>query len=244
MIVDRGYTGMPEQRWGFEEDDEWEGQPDNGGGPPPTDDDTVRGADPNGIVTVVANLAGEPIAVQLEPRWAETAGPHGLPDLVRTAANGASAAALGRQVSDSVPNEAETPAPPLAAEPAEGSSDDPIAGMNRVLALMDTVTAELEQFEQRLSTFSAVAVAAGSGGRHVTVNGRDGQVLDVVVDPNWAGSVRASEIESELLDALRQFHRRATPDELAEGPQSPAITELNNLVRNPSVLLRELGLLR
>jgi DNA-binding protein YbaB len=235
---------MPEQRWGFEEDDEREDQPDDGGGPPPTDEDTVQGADPNGIVTVVANLAGEPVAVRLEPRWAETAGPHRLPDLVRTAANGASVAALARQVSDSVPNEAEAPTQPPTAEPVGGGPGDPITAMNRVLALMDTVSAELEQFEQRLSTVSAVVVAARSGGRHVTVNGRDGQVLDVVLDPDWAGSVRASEVESELLDALRTFHRRTTPGELAEGPRSPAITELNNLVRNPSALLREFGLLR
>jgi DNA-binding protein YbaB len=229
---------MTEQHWGFEAGDEWDGQEADSGRRPPVDDDSVRGADPHGLVTVIATPAGEPVGVRLDPRWAAAAGPRGLPDLVRAAANGASAAALGRQLSDSGPTGAEAPASPP--RPAPGS--DPIAAMTRLLALMDTVSAELDQFEQRLGAVSAIA--ATSGGRHVTVNGRDGQVLDVVVDPAWAGSVRDSEIESELLDALGRFHRRAAPEELARGPQSPAITELNQLVRDPSALLRQLGLLR
>jgi DNA-binding protein YbaB len=232
---------MPEQRWGFEQDDEWVDEPDSGGSPP-EDEDTVEGADPGGVVTVVANLAGEPVAVRLAPAWADAAGPDGLPGLVVAAANGATVAALARQISGAGPAEAEagTPVwPEVAAPPG-----DPIAGMNRVLALLDTVTADVERFEQRLSAATPTAVTGVSGGRHVTVNGRDGQVVDVVIDPRWAGVVRASEVESEILEALRRFHQRSSPGELAGGPQSPAITELNNLVRNPAALLRELGLSR
>ena len=86
------------------------------------------------------------------------------------------------------------------------------------------------------------AEIADSGGRHVRAGIEGGQVIEVTVDTRWAERVRYSEVESELLDALRQAQRRADPGDLTRGPQSTEISELMNLVNNPQELLRQLGL--
>jgi DNA-binding protein YbaB len=225
---------MPDERWGFEEDDGYEDAPDRPAG---ADVDQVEGTDEEQVVTVVADLAGQALAVRLAPAWAEH-GPTSLPQRVITAANAATTAALARQLE--TPAEPE-PEPPAAVD-GTGPAGDPFAAINDVLRLMDEVSADLDSFQRRLAAATTGVTSADSRGRHVTVGIRDGQVIDVSVDPRWAAAVRTSEVESELLDALQRAQRMASPGELAQGPRSAAITELNNLVRNPQAMLRQLGL--
>ncbi|HKN95850.1 MAG TPA: hypothetical protein VJX10_01940 [Pseudonocardiaceae bacterium] len=225
---------MPGQRWGFEEDDEYEDAPRRPAG---EDVDQVEGADEEHVVTVVADLAGEARAVRLAPTWAEH-DPASLPQRVITAANAATMAALARQLETPAAPE---PEPPAAVEDA-GPTGDPFAAINDVLRLMDEVSADLDSFQRQLAAATGGVTSADSGGRHVTVGIRDGQVVDVSIDPRWATAVRTPEVESELLDALQRAQRMASPGELAQGPRSAAITELNNLVRNPQAMLRQLGL--
>lgn len=226
---------MPEQHWGFEEDD---GYGDVPGRPAGADVDQVEGTDEDHVVTVVADLAGQALAVRLAPAWAEH-DPTSLPQRVVTAANAATTAALARQLE--TPAEPE-PEPPAVIEGAGPGGGDPFAAINDVLRLMDEVSADLDSFQRRLAAATTGVTSADSSGRHVTVGIRDGQVIDVSIDPRWAAAVRSSEVESELLDALQRVQRMASPGELAHGPRSAAITELNNLVRNPQAMLRQLGL--
>jgi DNA-binding protein YbaB len=229
---------MPEQRWGFEEDDGFD-HPD----PRPTelDVDEVEGTDDDRIVTVMADLAGEATAVRITSTWADH-DPTTLPQRVITAANAAVLAALARRIEDAPPEPPEVSAEPAPDDaPATG---DPFAAINDVLRLMDEVSADLDSFQRQLTSATAGASSADSRGRHVTVGVRDGQVIDVSIDPRWAGAVRTSELESEVLDALQRVQRMASPGDLARGPRSAAISELDHLVRNPRAMLRQLGLLR
>lgn len=239
---------MPDQRWGFEEDDEYEvmrGEP----GPRRTegDVDQVEGTDEDRIVTVVADLAGGISAVRVAPMWAEH-GPTSLPQRVTTAANAAVLAALARQAENGppVPETAETPVEDVAVAgaPTGEPAGDPFAAINDVLRLMDEVSADLDSFQRQLASATAGVTSADSHGRHVTASSRDGQIIDVTIDGRWAAAARPSELESELLDALQRVQRLASPGELAQGPRSAAITELNQLVANPQAMLRQLGLLR
>ncbi|MGH3435041.1 MAG: hypothetical protein ACRDRN_01075 [Sciscionella sp.] len=54
--------------------------------------------------------------------------------------------------------------------------------------------------------------------------------------------MRDAEIESDLVDAVRQAHLRTSPGDLVQGPQSPQIVELQRLVASPAGLMRRLGL--
>ncbi|HEX3649430.1 MAG TPA: YbaB/EbfC family nucleoid-associated protein [Pseudonocardiaceae bacterium] len=225
---------MPDQRWGFEDDDEYEQPRSNH---PEPDADQVEGADPEHVVTVVADLAGAARAVRITRQ----VDPTSLPQRVVAAANAATMAALARQVRTAPPE----PEPePVAASAGPPADPDPFAAINDVLRLMDEVSDELDSFQRELAAVTSGVTAADSGGRHVTVSSRDGQVVDVSIDPRWAGAVRTSELESEILDALQRVRRMAAPGELAQGPRSAAITELNNLVRNPQAMMRRLGLVR
>jgi hypothetical protein len=46
-----------------------------------------------------------------------------------------------------------------------------------------------------------------SAGGHVAGSSLRGQVLEVSIDPAWAGMAQGSEIESELVEVLRAVHR-------------------------------------
>ncbi|HEY1571617.1 MAG TPA: YbaB/EbfC family nucleoid-associated protein [Pseudonocardiaceae bacterium] len=228
---------MPEQRWGFEEDGFDRPDPR----PSELDVDQVEGTDDDRIVTVVANLAGEAGAVRIAPTWADH-DPTTLPRRVITAANAAVMAALARRIEDAPPEPPEVSAEPT---PDDGpATGDPFAAINDVLRLMDEVSADLDSFQRRFASATASASSADSRGGHVTIGIRDGRVIDVSIDPRWAGAVRTSELESELLDALQRVQRMASPGDLARGPHSAAISELDQLVRNPQAMLRQLGLLR
>jgi hypothetical protein len=85
----------------------------------------------------------------------------------------------------------------------------------------------------QLSTVVDRVVSAENSGGHVNGSARNGQILDFAIDPQWADTARNSELEGEITDLLRKPCRASTPADLASGPQSSAITELNALVSNP-----------
>lgn len=230
---------MPEQRWGFEEDDGLD-RPDPR--PAEPDVDRVEGTDDDRIVTVVADLAGQAGAVRVAPTWADH-DPTTLPQRVIAAANAAVLAALARRIEDAPP-EPEISAEPAPTDTAAPALGDPFAAINDVLRLMDEVSADLDSFQHQLASATTGPISADSRGGHVTIGIRDGQVVDVSIDPRWAGAVRTAELESELLDALQRVQRRASPGDLARGPHSAAISELDQLVRTPQTMLRQLGLHR
>ncbi|HEX7662626.1 MAG TPA: hypothetical protein VF444_24435 [Pseudonocardiaceae bacterium] len=242
---------MPELHFGFEEDDEpYELKLDRGKSTRPAEEppDSIPGTDPDEIVTVRVNPEAQFVSVRLVERWKDKVSPEALAGAVRAAANAAIMAALARRVEetqDAGERKAEPAAAPRrASDTGTGTQGtvDPMTNARRLLSLLDTVSAQVDRFEQQLSTIANVKATADSGGRHVRAGIEGGQVIEVTVDTRWAERVRYSEVESELLDALRQAQRRADPGDLTRGPQSTEISELMNLVNNPQELLRQLGL--
>ena len=203
---------------------------------------------PDEIVTGRVNPEAQFVSVRLVERGKDKVSPEALAGAVRAAANAAIMAALARRVEetqDAGERKAEPAAAPRrASDTGTGTQGtvDPMTNARRLLSLLDTVSAQVDRFEQQLSTIANVKATADSGGRHVRAGIEGGQVIEVTVDTRWAERVRYSEVESELLDALRQAQRRADPGDLTRGPQSTEISELMNLVNNPQELLRQLGL--
>ena len=72
---------MDDQRWGFEEADDWEYQELDGRAASkaaPESEETLVGLDPDGVVEVVVSPAAEVIAVRLSPEWRRSVDPRGL----------------------------------------------------------------------------------------------------------------------------------------------------------------------
>ncbi|WP_144312092.1 hypothetical protein [Actinopolyspora erythraea] len=99
-----------------------------------------------------------------------------------------------------------------------------------------------QRFAQQLSERVDVPSSMSSSGGHVSGTGQRGQITEITIDPRWASSARNSEIESELTDLLRRLKSADSPGELAQGPSSSNIDELNALVSDPQRFLRRLGL--
>jgi DNA-binding protein YbaB len=231
---------VPEYRFGFEEDDESEHRPERADASAERNAETIEGSDPDRVVTVVVNPAGEVTTVRIAPRWRDVVEPRALSDRVMTAANAASMAAFARSVAE--PTGQDDPSTGADPAPAPMLASNPMAAMDGLLKLMDVVSAELSEFEQRLSTITTGVISATSAGGHVQIGSQGSQVVSVAIDPHWVAAARFTEIETEALDALRQVQRRSAPGDLVQGPQSAAISELNRLVGNPQDLLRQLGL--
>lgn len=228
--------------WGFEEDDEVEDVRRGTPAPEESTDDTepLSGQDTRGVVTITVTETAAITAVRLAPDWRDRAEARELGSLVREAANNATAAAVAYQaqrVDIRAEVAAGTVVPPRASQPPE---EEPPLTREDVRRLLDAVTADLAQFKVRLSTVVDQTVRADSAGEHVTVSGRQGQVLDVSLDVSWLFTARESEIENEVRDALTRFADRSTPGELARGPQSGAITELMGLVSDPQAMVRRI----
>lgn len=231
---------MGDQRWGFEDLDDQEYEEVSGrqaGGHPPgrpaEPEGTVSGQDADRVVTVHVTPAGETVSVRLVTGWTRTVDPRALGTSVLAAANAATAAAMVAQMP-------RIGAPPPT--PATPEADRTPLTRQHVNQLIEAVTADLEQFTRRLAEVADRRVSAESAGRHVSGVAQRGQVLEVSVDPRWAARSRTSEVESELLDVLRQLRRRSSPGDLARGPRSSAIAELTALAADPAGLMRRLRL--
>ncbi len=94
---------------------------------------------------------------------------------------------------------------------------------------------------RRAAAITDTTTAADSAGGHVVVSGIRRQVRSVSIDPQWAGTARNTEIESELRDALRAFVDRSTTGELTKGPRSAAISELMGMVADPQLTIQRIS---
>jgi len=229
--------------WGFEEDDEVEDVRRSTPAPEESTDDTdpLSGQDARGVVTIAVTETAAITSVRLSPDWRDRAEARDLGSLVREAANNATAAAVAYQaqrIDIRAEVAAGTGVPPRASQPPE--EETPLTRED-VRRLLDAVTADLAQFKSRVSTVVDQTVQTESAGEHVTVSGRQGQVLDVSLDVSWLFMARESEIENEVRDALTRFADRSTPGDLARGPQSSAINELMGLVSNPQAMVRRIS---
>ncbi|HEY2765877.1 MAG TPA: YbaB/EbfC family nucleoid-associated protein [Pseudonocardiaceae bacterium] len=236
---------MDDRRWGFEEADDREFEETRPSRNPTSGDgDTVSGRDADGVVTVTVTPSAEVVSVRLTAGWRNSVEPRMLPALVIAAANAATMQALVAQV-----DQREQSYPATVEDSASGPADragtaghTPLTKED-VLRLVDAVSADLELFSHRLSEVVDRTVSAESAGRRISGSGQHGQVVELVIDASWAGRVRDSEIENELVNVLRKLQRAGSPGDLANGPQSSAIEELTALASDPHNFLRRLGLL-
>lgn len=218
-----------DHRWGFEEADDVDER-----GEEPAAGELLTGADADGVVTVSVDDAANVRSVHLGAGWEDDAVRRGLGVKVVDAMTGATIRAMAKQAERIEPGAAE-PAPASASKPPE--QDSPLTTED-VMRLLHEVARDLGQFRQRLSAVVDETVTVASGGGHVTVSGRRQQVGDVSIDQDWLYRTRASEVESELRDALTAFRARSAPGELA--PQSNAISELRSLVSDPQAMVRRI----
>lgn len=122
------------------------------------------------------------------------------------------------------------------------AADETPINSGDAVRLVEAVMADVSGFMQRLSEVTGHTAQVESAGRHVQGSGKHGQVHTITIDPNWCSAVRNSEIEGEILDCLKRIKRETAIGDLASGPQSKNITELNNLLADPHSLLRRVGL--
>lgn len=211
-------------RWGFEEADDWEVQESQ----PQQVAEALVGQDADGLATVTVTPTADVVSVRLAGDWRQS---RGLSAAVVSAANAATMRALAWQVEN----------PPPASAPVGTPDETPISAAD-ALRLVDAVSADLAAFASRTAEIIDRPVVAESRGGHVRGSARGGQVVELTIDPGWTSAVRVSEVESELLDALKTLRVRSVPAELTGGPKSDAITELTALLADPNALLRRVGL--
>ena len=227
---------MNDQRWGFEEGDEWDEVAPTPEATASEVVDELYGQDPDGAVTVVVAPDAAVQEVRVDPDWRRSVDPRALNQSVMVAANNATMRALAWQVEAS---QAGQPVEPAAVARVQEETPLTKADVRRLLA---AVSVELEQVSARLPALDR-PVAVTSSGRHVTATSLRGQVVDVTVTANWAASARAAEIEAELFDVLARLRRESTPEPFTAA-QGSAIAELNALASDPQALLRRIGLLQ
>ncbi|MFI6303452.1 hypothetical protein ACIBCH_16385 [Amycolatopsis thailandensis] len=231
---------MDDERWAFEEELERDDDPPRSSAAEQvSDEDRISGRDPDGVVTVVVSPEADVLSVVLSSEWKQSVDPRGLHSAVTAAANAATIAALGRQMDDVARNP--PPMPTFGATPASNADESPL-GTQDMLRLVEAATAELEQFTQRAATVVDRRITAESRGGHVDGTMANGQIVAMEIDPAWVAQVRAGEIESEILDVLRQLREAGTPPGLADGPQGPAIAEIMGLLFDPHRMARRVGL--
>ncbi|WAL63789.1 hypothetical protein ORV05_22655 [Amycolatopsis cynarae] len=233
---------MDDQRWGFEEAEDWEYEKLSGRPPPdPVEEptETLVGEDPDRVVAVVVSPQAAVARVRLTPEWRSRVDPRGLHSNVLVAANTATMRALAFNVERMDSTAAAVPAAPN--PPPAGLDQSPLT-LRDVQRLLDAVSAELDQFTERMSAVMDHPVHVQSAGEHVHGSAQRGQVLSLDIDAGWAGQARHTEIENELLEVLRAMRDTSAPQQLAAGPSGNAISELMDLAADPQRLMRRLGL--
>ena len=226
-----------DDRWAFEQEyRSWDDEPAPvPAGEPAAEDPALTGTDPDGVVEVLVTPAAEIVAVRLSREWRASLDPRVLDQAVLTAANTAVMRALAKSVEDTEMDVSPGPGGPPDADAGPLTSAD-------VQRLLDSVSAELAGFSQRLSVVVDQPARAESPGGHVQGTAERGHFTTLTIDPLWAGQARHTEIAGELTEVLRKLHSASTPGELAAGPQGPAITELMDLARDPRLLMHRLGM--
>lgn len=226
---------MGDRRWGFEGLDDSEYAEITGRRPPQprVAEETVSGQDADRVVTVHVTHTADIASVDVATGWQHTVAPHELGSRVSAAANAATAAAMIARM-----HEIDERPPPAAAD--HDPQRTPLTRQD-VTRLLDAAATDLAHFVRRAGEVADRRASAESAGRHVSGTAQRGHVLEVSVDAGWVARSRTSEIELELEDVLRQLRRRSTPPgELAHGPQSSAVAELNALGADPAALLDRL----
>ncbi|ASU79433.1 hypothetical protein CDG81_15375 [Actinopolyspora erythraea] len=181
------------------------------------------------------------VAVYLAAGWKGSIEPYGLNGAVLEAANVAAARVLSHKM-EGFDLDAAVSGSSVQAASADSTDDESRITSEDAMRLLDAVTADLNEFMSQVSAVADQPTHVESSGGHVTASGRRGQLMSVEINPQWAGSARDSEIEVEITEVLKRVSEKSSLGELAKGPQSRNIAELNALVRDPQALMRRVGL--
>lgn len=201
----------------------------------PTPETTTSADEPP--VAVGVDDAGLVTSVSLATTWKQTVDPRELHTTVLNAVQNATMQVLVNKA-DQVDM---TSSAPTIGSPTNSPDISPLS-TGDVQRLLDDVYADVDRFTEQASVQLNQPVSITSSGGHVRGSARNGQIHDLSIDPNWSSRARNTEIESELNETLKKLSEQGTPGDLAKGPQSRAISELNDLVRDPQLFLRRLGL--
>ncbi len=231
---------MDDGRWGFEEAEDWEYEQPARAEEPALDEDRLVGQDPDRIISVTVSPSAEVLTVAVDRDWTRTVDPRGLHSSVLAAANAATMAALARQMENVQQN---PPVPPDFVGSQSGAADESPLSPDDMLRLVDAAAIEMNRFTEQAAAVVDRRITAESAGGHLSGAAINGQVVDISIDPAWAGSVRSTEIASEIKDVLQQLHAANTPPEIINGPQGPAIAEIMGMLYDPQRLSRRVGLL-
>jgi hypothetical protein len=235
-------------RWGFEEydedDDYAEGHdhlasPGPGGGD--ASDEVIRRSGPDGLVEIAVNDEGVPVSVALAQDWKASVRPHELHASVTEAYQAATVTAALAEHDEAGFNDRSGGVLPSDDELAAFTMDDSPLTARDINRLVSGVAADAQSLADRMTEYARQRAEVESGGGHVRIAGESGQVGQLVLDPRWASGARNSEIEAELLDALRKFHSRSgSGDDLNVLNGSLNFRELFYLVKNPEVMMRRI----
>ena len=155
-----------------------------------------EGADGTGVVKVVVDRSGMVTDVVVPRNWREKVEPRALGHALSTAAN----EALARRLAEDL--EHVTPAV------RERSGQVTPDRVSEIVGLLTVFERDIEIYRNELkSAASANAGARGATGK-IEVTMSHGRVIDVTVDPDWAGSTRSTAIRAEARSAFRAAGQR------------------------------------
>lgn len=217
-------------KWGFEEADEED--LDEAGGPSAdkAEHERLTGQDPDEVVTVAVTEAGEIQSVRLVADWKRKVDPRALHVNVLAAVKAATVLALTAQIERAGAPPQDSGVDTLQPQPGPGHAR-PIVSARDAVRLLSAAREELRQHALRRSEAMRQLVSVDSPGRNVRVSGKAGRVSEVTLHANWAARARASEIESEILSALRKFSAKFPLSKVATRPIGPAVEEVVSLAR-------------
>ncbi|MDV6011141.1 hypothetical protein [Haloechinothrix sp. LS1_15] len=182
-------------RWGFVEGDEWDEEDESAHVDDSSDDDELlHGQDSHGIVTVTVTDQAKVVLVHLEPAWRSSIAPRALDSSVLEAANAATMHALAKQVEQTDMSGEETVQDVHAQAPASwlketSQNDSPITKQD-AMRLLDAVSTDLGNYLDEVTRVISREFTVESGGGHVNVTSKQGQISAVSVDLAWASQVR------------------------------------------------------
>jgi hypothetical protein len=188
-------------------------------------------------VTVEVDDVGVVVGVSLAADWKKSVDPRALHTAVISAAQTATMQVLARNA-EQMGLRAERSASGAPADVPELSPLNP----SDVQRLLDEVYVDIDRFAEQVSQRLDRTASVTSAGGHVQGSATKGQIHDLSIDPNWSSVARKAEIESELNDVLSKLGEQSSAGDLAQGPQSRAISELKGLVSDPQLFLRRIGL--
>lgn len=192
----------------------------------------VAGHDEDGLVamTVTAERA-EVVDVVLDPDWRRVIPSADLAATVLRAFRTAQAAAIAWQL--------EHPTTVAPTVPVAAGEDD-LTAPRYVQNLIFTVLRQLDAYARRVTQIRASRFEALSPKQAVVVLSSGGQVDEVDIDPEWARRAPAADLAREIRAAFIAVQSRNAALIAEVGGPSSEMTELIELVKDPT---RFLGLL-